>query len=589
MVAGQVPAASVRGARLVASAACSGRACRSDNDVQRLVLWPQPGSRTISMTVQALDLSTAGRAADRQYRHVWLDQGRLAWHALAARPVGAVPLAQPAPKGTISDRHGAVLWTDGAPTVAAQAAGLAPLVGLAPDHASSIGGMLARAAPGRTRQATLTLDAAWQALGQAIVDCQGLRHGRWDGTRCHDAAAMPPGRRAGLVLLDADNGDVLVAAGGGAGNVSAANWREVRDFDRNDPARSPLRLPALQHDGGAHNSPGSTFKIISALGLERAARDDRQLEALLDGASLASINATAARRGYAFRTDAAIYPDQERQAHITNYHGQSLERRASAGRLGLAQALTYSLNTWFAWSAELSDHTLFGKPDGGAPGLQALEAGALDQARPILAAARQLGFERPLRLDGGLLPSDFAWQPYDALQATPAHIDPVQTRHELRQMAIGLRMQATPLQMALAAAAIGNGRLVQPRLLLALDGQAAVTVAEPALAVRLDRIRAGMKGVVDSGTAAAAFAGPALAPLRPGLYGKTGTAPVTADDATVWFTGWLEAGSLPGQTRRLAFAAFVSHAQGTGGEHAAPMVATLLAGLAPPAAEGKAK
>ena len=49
--------------------------------------------------------------------------------------------------------------------------------------------------------------------------------------------------------------------------------------------------------------------------------------------------------------------------------------------------------------------------------------------------------------------------------------------------------------------------------------------------------------------------------------------------ATVWFTGWLEPGSLPGQKRRLAVAAFVSHSDATGGEHAAPIVAAVLSTL----------
>jgi hypothetical protein len=46
--------------------------------------------------------------------------------------------------------------------------------------------------------------------------------------------------------------------------------------------------------------------------------------------------------------------------------------------------------------------------------------------------------------------------------------------------------------------------------------------------------------------------------------------------ATVWFMGWLEPGGLPGQTRRLAFAAFVSESSLTGGAHAAPVLAGLL-------------
>ncbi|MDB5961757.1 MAG: hypothetical protein JWP59_3051, partial [Massilia sp.] len=274
----------------------------------------------------------------------------------------------------------------------------------------------------------------------------------------------------------------------------------------------------------------------------------------------------------------------ERAAHITNYKGQNLDRRAVDGRLGLAQALTYSLNTWFAWTGELSDASLFGRAGGGVPDLQPLEAGALDGVRPIVGMANRLGFGRALRLDGGLLPPDFHWGAWDALQASASHIDPIHSRHELRHMAIGLRMQVTPLQMALASGAVGQGAIVAPRLLLRLDGRAAARGAASPVGVRLDRIRAGMKGVVDVGTAAGAFGDPALARVRRGLSGKTGTAPTgNGEQATVWFTGWLEPGSLPGQTHRLALAAFVSHSAGSGGEHAAPMVASALAAIMAPA------
>jgi beta-lactamase class D len=95
--------------------------------------------------------------------------------------------------------------------------------------------------------------------------------------------------------------------------------------------------------------------------------------------------------------------------------------------------------------------------------------------------------------------------------------------------------------------------------------------------------------VVDSGTAAGAFRAPELAALKRGLYGKTGTAPVSDDASTVWFTGWLEPGMLPGRPQRLAFAAFVSHAQTTGGEHAAPIVAALLSAMAAQNSEQKGK
>ena len=93
--------------------------------------------------------------------------------------------------------------------------------------------------------------------------------------------------------------------------------------------------------------------------------------------------------------------------------------------------------------------------------------------------------------------------------------------------------------------------------------------------MEFDRIRAGMKDVVDRGTAQGAFAGRELDRLRRGLHGKTGTAPV-ADRNTVWFTGWLEPNTLPGEGRRLAFAVFVSHSQATGGAQSAPVVAAFL-------------
>lgn len=581
LVAGRASAA--EGAVMRVASACTGRACTGADDVQDLTLTALAGARTLAVAVRPLAF---GAPDDQQYRHLRLAAGKLVWQPLAAAPgAGASPLrtvANMAPAAVrLADRNGVLVWDDGAPTAAAIDAGLAPMLGLGPEHASSIAGMLGRLpTAGAPVTATLTLDLPLQAVSQRILACVGMRHGRWDGQGCVGGQAVPAGRQAGLVIVDTETGDVLAAAGAGAGDVNAANWNEVRDHDRTNPARSPLRLPAWQHDGGAHRSPGSTFKVISALGLELAARADPQLDALLDGMPLPAINRLAQQRGFGFRTDAATYPLDPRLARITNYREQGLDRRAQEGRLGLAQALTYSLNTWFAWTGELSDRSLFGRADGGAPGVQALDADALDAVRPIVAAARRLGFEQGLRLDGGLLPPDFNWRTWDALQATPAHIDTIHTRHELRQMAIGLRMQVTPLHMALASAAVGQGRVATPRLLLALDGNHSPVPAMAPTGVRLDRIKAGMKGVVDAGTGAGAFGGAALATVRPGLYGKTGTAPTGDDTATVWFTGWLEPGSLPGQRHRLALAAFVSHSGETGGAHAAPVVAALLATLA---------
>jgi hypothetical protein len=597
MLAGRL-AGGIDGASAQSAPACTGRACATPADVRQIALTLQAGARNVQLDVQPLDFNTP---EDQKYRHLRVVNGRLAWQALApANGDAASGLPRPAAASPVQleDRNGNLLWTDGAPTPSAIDAGLAPLLGIGSDHANSVSGMLARLpvsvatispASATAVGARLTLDLPLQALSQQVLDCVGMRRGRWNGKDCAGGHAAPEGRHAGLVILDTETGDILAAAGAGAGEVNAANWSEVRDFDRTSPARSPLRLPALQHDGGAHQSPGSTFKVVSALGLEMAAKSDPQIDALLGGMPLPAINRLAQQRGFGFQTDASSYPLNPRLAHITNYHEQSVDRRAQDGRLGLAQALTYSINTWFAWSGELSDHSLFGRADGGAPDLQALDADALDSVRPIVVAAHRLGFEQALRLDGGLLPADFNWRGWDALQATPAHIDPIHTRHELRQMSIGLRMQSTPLQMALAAAAVGQGTVVRPRMLLTL-GRSASTVPEmKPIGIRLDRIKAGMKGVVDVGTGAGAFGGAALAGVRPGLYGKTGTAPSGEDTATVWFTGWLEPGSLPGQTHRLAMAAFVSHSEATGGEHAAPVLAAVLSTLASQNREQKGK
>ena len=576
MIAGHVRG--VTGARLRTASrdACDGRACRSPADVQVLDLVPEAGAAAVVLDVEPLAPDVLAAPGDARYRHLVVRAGQLAWQALDAAPGRA---AAPPADVVLADRAGTPLWRDGAPLDAARAAGLDTLLGVHAGQPGSVAALLGRL-PGGPHAARLTLDLRLQAAAQAALDCIGLRRGRWDGTACAEAGPVPPGRQAGLVLLDTETGDILAAAGAGMPAVDAANWREARDFDRIDPAASPLRLPALQHDGGAERSPGSTFKIVSALGLELAARSDRRLDALLDGLPLAAINDEARMRGFAFRTDAPAYPLDGR-ARITNFRDQGLDRRAQDGRLGLAQALTYSLNTWFAWTGELADRSLLGRPDGGVPDLQPLDPGALDTVRPIVAMARRLGFGQALRLDGGLLPADYPPSAWDALQATPAGIDPVHTRHELRQMAIGLRMQATPLQMALVAGAVGEGRVIAPRLLAELDGRTAPPAAGPALDVRLDRIRAGMKGVVDAGTAAGAFRAPALAGIRRGLSGKTGTAPVgDGSRATVWFTGWLEPHSVPGQAHRLAIAVFVSRSAATGGEHAAPVAAAVLGALA---------
>jgi peptidoglycan glycosyltransferase len=129
--------------------------------------------------------------------------------------------------------------------------------------------------------------------------------------------------------------------------------------------------------------------------------------------------------------------------------------------------------------------------------------------------------------------------------------------------------QATPLQMAMVAAAIGNdGVLVRPRLTARVvdkDGRVRETV-EPSeegrvmKTVAADQLQAMMEGVVTSGTAAAAqIAGVAVA-------GKTGTAERGDGTNNAWFIAFA-----PADDPEVAVAVVVERTTGQGGQVAAPI------------------
>jgi cell division protein FtsI/penicillin-binding protein 2 len=235
------------------------------------------------------------------------------------------------------------------------------------------------------------------------------------------------------------------------------------------------------------------------------------------------------------------------------------------------------VNTWFAYMAEQADGTL------AAPvsrfGLPLAIGDALDEARPTLRVAHQLGFGVAHRLDGNLfgdtLPAD------SVLRATASLFDPLRDQHQLRLLANGARAQATPLQMAMVASAVATGKIPTVRLLRGLDELEPVLGPALALDMRLDRIRAAMKSVVVEGTARTAFsANEARRALRPVFFGKTGTADCRGclEPNLAWFIGYFET---PG--RRYAFAVRIQSARKrveTGGRLAAEVIAALGESLA---------
>lgn len=563
---------------------CGGPGCPAADTLQAVRVQPLRKSESIEIVVvpdahfHALDPEAS------EFRHIRLHGGKLIWVQSSSLRNTSWSKAEVG----LQARDGLSLFAGGKASPAARDIGLSSLVGVSSDHEGSVAGMLARlGAHGQSQvSATLTIEPGLQSLANRVLDCVGMQGRRWlaDEEKCSDLpfTNQVEGRRAGLVILDAGQGDILAVAGMPQVGEQTSP-RELADFDRFNPGDSPLRIRAWQHDGGVEMAAGSTFKLITALGLEQAAMSSSAVGPLLDGMPVDAIDGFAANRGYAFSMKGMCYPMPCGGKHpiITNFRQHRPMDYAHNGRFGLQQALSSSMNTWFAWMAEQVDATLAGRPGGGMPDARPLGGDSLDSARPVFEIAHRLGFERAIMLDGGLLPKNFRWQNWDSLRATPSSFDSIGDRHQVRQHAIGLRMQITPLQLAVVAASIGEGRAFSPHLLAEMDGRKAETRTGEQLGMRLDRIRAGMKEVVENGgTAQSAFlAGPLLS-LRSGVYAKTGTAPVPNGLNTAWFTGYIEPGTIPGEARRLAFAVFVSRTELTGGVHAAPVIASLLETLA---------
>ncbi|WP_283137678.1 penicillin-binding transpeptidase domain-containing protein [Rhizohabitans arisaemae] len=177
-------------------------------------------------------------------------------------------------------------------------------------------------------------------------------------------------------------------------------------------------------------------------------------------------------------------------------------------------------------------------------------------ADALLAQARVFGF-----VDGPVYPG------VPAVRADfPAPTGPA----DLAEASIGQgRVLASPLSMALVAAAVANGTWRPPRLVAAAlanrTGQAAAPRAlDPAI---LPGLRSLMSAVVTDANGTAAGAG-----LPSGVAGKTGTAEFDGSGGRgehAWFLGYRE---------DLAFAVFVAGG-GSGGQVAAPIAARFLAGV----------
>ena len=332
----------------------------------------------------------------------------------------------------------------------------------------------------------------------------------------------PRAQRVALEALAGRDGAV-VALEPETGRVRV--MASLPDFDPND---IPDRFGQLNRDENAplfnrttqsRYPPGSTMKVVSAV----AAIDSGRYtpDSIVDGSNKKPVSGVP----------------------LENFGG------ADYGPVTLTEALTRSINTvWGEVAERLGKETYY-------------------------RYMRAFGFNQdpPLDYPRETLEASGVFSPRGLLDAG----DPV----DIGRVAIGQeRLQVTPLQMAMVAAAVGNdGRLMKPRLIERVtspdgrvrrrvnpDQQQRVMSPQSARAVG-----AMMAQVVEEGSGTAA----ALSGIR--VAGKTGTAEVDNGEANqAWFIAFE-----PVDDPKMAIAVTIQRTQSTGGEEAAPIAKQVLEAL----------
>jgi peptidoglycan glycosyltransferase len=329
----------------------------------------------------------------------------------------------------------------------------------------------------------------------------------------------PAGQRAAIAALAGQAGSI-VALEPSTGRVRV--MVSIPDYDPNQVPQHKREIdhapgsPVLNRATQARYPPGSTFKVVTAA----AALDTGKFTpaSVLDGSSPKTIGGVP----------------------LSNFGGESF------GPISLTDALTHSVNTvWGQVGERLGKGT-------------------------VLEYMQRFGFDRKPQLDYPSEQMDASGL-FDRgrLLAGGSPID-------IGRVAIGQeRLQVTPLQMAMVAAAVGNGgRLMRPRLTeRVVDKDGRVTERfEPDLLTSVMSPRAAgelaqmMSRVVQEGSGTAA----ALSGIR--VAGKTGTAEVEGGRANqAWFIAFA-----PVDNPRMAIAVTVERTQGQGGTVAAPLAKRVL-------------
>lgn len=399
--------------------------------------------------------------------------------------------------------------------------------------------------PVRGSNLRLSVDLGLQRAGQAALEegiglANGLGH---------------PSQAAAFVALDPRNGEVL-AMGSAPSFDPNLLTRPISDADYEAKLGEARNYPQINRAIAGAYPVGSTFKVVTA----------------------------AAALATGIITPATTYADDG------SYEQGTLVRRNAGGAVygvvDLRRALKVSVDTYFYWLGERLNADPAARPDGG----------------PLQQWARKLGFGRATGIDiggeiDGTIPSPRWRDGRNREQAAcerdhRRNSDPARRRYkgvcayadgsnrpwsvgDNSSLAVGQGdFLATPLQLAVAYAAIENGgTIVRPhvgleitdpygRVLQKIDPKPARRVGIPDLAAIQDALHASTSE--PDGTSADVFAG-----FPHAVYGKTGTAETPRGDQS-WYVAYV-----PDPVRPIVVAATVEQG-GFGAHSAAPTVRLIL-------------
>jgi peptidoglycan glycosyltransferase len=367
-----------------------------------------------------------------------------------------------------------------------------------------------------------TISGLLTALAGGDLRPRGLRLTLVDRMQRVAAAALE-GQAGAVVVLDPATGAILAMVSNPGFDPNTLTGRTAASAGNaldEDPA-----LPLLNRATSESYPPGSTFKVVT---------------------TAAALEAGVAGPETRF-TDPEALELPGSTATISNFDGKVC---LDGDTVTLAQAFTRSCNTIF--------------------GQLGMDVAAAD----LVATAEAFGFNMEIPLELDVLASRI-----------PPATDFSNDLPALAQTAIGQRdLQATPLQMALVAAAIANGgEVMTPHLIAEVfdaDGEVEATTkpevwrraVSPATAAVLTDL---MERVVTGGTGTRA----AVPGFR--IAGKTGTAEIPEASPHAWFIGFGPVEPMPGVTP-IAIAVLVESGgaageNATGGAVAAPIARRVFA------------